>query len=187
LKISAPSPAIKKSTFVTVVAVIFILLSSTAIVMSVFHWVTAPESFLDVFKQPQDDLPLTFLTTLMLLTFALSILTLVSSAGLLARKQWSRIAFITSMSINIFLKIALMVTVTKIFYFMSEVTQTTEIKKYPLIELIELLFNLLEAFIAIVYIGIVTYSMISILISIWLINRFMSEKIKQAFHTPNQV
>jgi hypothetical protein len=183
LKISSPSAATTKSTFVTVIAIIYILLSSTTIMLSVFHWVTAPESFLDVFKQPQDDLLFTFFTFFMLLTFVLALITLASSVGLLARKQWSRITFISSMSINIFLKITLIIAVIHELYVMSNASEGSEIRKHALIGFI---FTLLEAFMTILCVGVVTYSMISIVISIWLIKRFMSEKIKHLFHSPNQ-
>jgi hypothetical protein len=185
LKISSPSATIKKSTFVSVIAIIFILHSSATIVISLFRWMADPEALLDTFKDAQDDLFLALFVIMMLLMFALSIFTLISSVGLLFRKQWSRIAFITSMSINIVLKISLLAAATKIFYFMPDVSHATELKKYALYAFIELIFSLLHAFMFIIYIGTVTYSITSIGISIWLIHRFMSEKIKQAFHRSN--
>jgi hypothetical protein len=181
LEISNPSSAVKKSTFVTVVAIIFILLSSATIVLHIWQWIESSDSFLNAFKQPQNDLFLTFSVCVMLLNFVLSIFTLVSSAGMLTRKPWSRIAFIVSMSVNVLLKIILLVAATNTFYFTTKASLALELRKYPIIELF---LNLMDAFVLIVYIGIAAYSIISIGVSAWLIKCFLSEKIKHAFHAP---
>jgi hypothetical protein len=183
LEISKPDSAIKKSAFVTVVAIIFMLLSSGSIVLSIWQCIESSESFLNAFKQPQNDLFLTFSVFMMLLNFALSIFTLASSMGLLIRKPWSRIAFVISMSVNVLLKIILLITATNSFYFTTKASLALELRKYPIIELF---LNLMDAFVLIVYIGIAAYSIISIGVSAWLIKCFLSEKIKHAFHAPSR-
>lgn len=163
------------STFVTVVAWIFIICSGLATLMSLMQNIMIHLMFnKDKFSQMPEDMPagsafmfgnfqLIFLAFLLI-----CILMLVSSIGLLKRKNWARLVFIFVLSIGILWSLASLIFQAVFFSTMPEMAQSTELQEFETMKSVMLWFT------AIISIG------FAILFG-WIIKRLMSDTVKQEF------
>ena len=164
-----------RSTFVTVVAWIFIIGSGLASLMSLMQNIMIHVMFnKDKFSQLPEDMPagaafmfgnfqLIFLTFLLI-----SIMVLVSSIGLLKRKNWARLVFIFILSLGILWSLASLILQAVFFSTMPEMTQGPEFEEFKTIQ------TLMQWFTAIISIG------FAVLFG-WIIKRLMSGTVKQEF------
>jgi len=163
------------STFVTVVAWIFIIGSGLATLMSLMQNIMIHVMFnKERFAELPADMPAgtAFMFgnfQLILLAFLMiCILMLVSSIGLLKRKNWARLVFIFILSLGILWSIASLILQAVFFSTIPEMAQGPEMQEF------ETMQSIMQWFTAIISIG------FAILFG-WIIKRLMSATVKQEF------
>jgi hypothetical protein len=164
-----------RSTFVTVVAWIFIVGSGFATLMSLMQNIMIHVMFnKDKFSQLPDDMPagasfmFEYFQLIILAFLLICILMLVSSIGLLKRKNWARLVFIFILSLGILWSLASLILQAVFFSTMPEMSQSPEFQEFKAMQ------SIMQWFTAIISIG------FAILFG-WIIMRLLSSAIKQEF------
>ena len=164
-----------KSTFVTVVAWLFIVGSGFATLVSVmqnimFHYMFKKEAF----SQVPDNMPAgaSFMFEnfqfIVLAFFFVSLAMFVSSIGLLKRKNWARLVFIVLMSFGILWMIGSVIFQVVFFSSMPEIPQGEQFQDFETMQSLMMWFSVL--------IGIGVTGLFA-----WIIKRLLSESVKQEF------
>lgn len=164
-----------KSTFVTVVAWLFIVGSGLATVVSVMQNIVIHFMFKNKgFSQTPDNMPagasfmIENIQLIMLVFLLVSLMMFVSSVGLLKRKNWARLIFIVLMSIGIVWMIVGIIFQLVFFSSMPEMQQSAEFQDFQAMQSLMMWFT---ALISIAMAGLFA----------WIIKRLFSEPIKQEF------
>ncbi len=181
-----------RSTFVTAVAWVFIVLASVSTagsaLQSVFLDYMSPLFEQAMMESPDaDQLPVDFdsfmfVYRMMILgVFLISATTLVSAIGLLQRKNWARIVFIAMLGLGIVMEI---VGISLSFWlpsFMAKMAAAPmEVTEVPMPEVVHRLIVIVRIFSLIVAIGLV-------ILFAWIIRKLTGEKIRQEFQPEFQV
>jgi len=164
-----------RSTFVTVVAWIFIIGSGLATLMSLMQNIMIHVMFdKDKFSHLPEDTPTgaAFMfenfQIIFLAFLIICILMLVSSIGLLKRKNWARLVFIFILSLGILWSLGSLILQAVFFSTMPEMAQGPEYQEFKTMQ------TLMQWFTAIISIG------FAILFG-WIIKRLLSGTVKQEF------
>lgn len=164
----------QRSTFVTVVAWIFIVGSGFGTFISLIqnimvHIMFQDPEFAQAAEMPGDAAFIFNNFQLFVFGFFLvTVITLVSSIGLLKRKNWARLIFIGLLSVGILWNLG------SIFFQAYMMPSMTDVGDDPAFQEFQTIHTLMQWFMAIMGIG------IAILLG-WIIKRLLSDSIKQEF------
>ncbi len=165
-----------KSTFVTVVAWIFIVLSGYAVAISLLqnvmvHVMFKSEQFPDMPHEMPFGASFVF-SNMQLIVFAvflILVMTLIASIGLLKRKNWARLTFIVFLSLGILWSLGAIVLQAVFFSTMPEMPRG------PRAEDFDTMLTVMRWFMFIFGVGIAA-------LFGWIIKRLTSESVKREFN-----
>jgi hypothetical protein len=169
----------EKSKFVTVIAIIFMIISVQSILGYLYSLISSPDSFSDMHAQLEGSVISIAFIALFVAAFALSVSTFVACIGLLKRKNWARITFIVNLWIAIVLNIMLVAVLTKLYFSTAQATLSLGV---PWLDnLLGIGMQILSAFLFVIYIATLVYAFISSALFGWLIKKFSASNIKAEF------
>jgi hypothetical protein len=174
----------KKSLFVSIIAVLFAMLSAACVLHSVFSLIAYPVSISEIYAAEQNKFFAIALIAFFVIGFGLFVSIFISSIGVFQRKNWARILFIINMSIAIALNIVLAVHLTQLFVWSNEAISPSGIAWLD--TLVSMIDTIIDSLFYIFYIGVMAYAFISSILFGWLVITFRSEKIKIEFGMPHK-
>jgi hypothetical protein len=170
----------KKAKFVTIIAIVFMVISVHSILGYLYSFISSPDLFSNMRTDLLEGSAISIaLVVLSFAAFVLSISTFVACIGLLKRKNWARITFMTNLWVAIFLNMSLVSIMTKLYFFSAQTTLSLGI---PWLDnLLGVGIQILSAILFVVYVATLFYAFISSVLFGWLIKKFSTEKIKAEF------
>jgi len=166
----------ERSTFVTVVAWIFIVGAGFSTLISLmqnvmFHVIFKKEEFSQVTQEMPAIAAFMFenMQVFVLLFFVICICMLVSSIGLLKRKNWARLIFIVGLSFGVIWSIGGVAFQMFFFSSIQEIPQNAQFEEFQIMQ------SIIQWFTAI-------FSIVIAGVLVWIIRRLLTDAVKREFN-----